>query len=846
VSVHVTPTDWPSAAELRAADSTDDAEAAEITGGQPELFDELGQAINALEGVVNTNADALDDVDDNAAAARSDSNDAIAASDAATAAVAALDSQVEDIQAQIDSVVAGGGGAPTDGTYLVTTAHGSLSAEVVVGTTPGGELGGTWAAPTVDTVHSGTSHAAVVTLAEAYSDAQLATHVTNTGAHAATKISVADVGGNFASTDVEGALAELASSGPGGGSAPSGPAPYWLAGSDAPTAIKTAIANAGGTICDGTADDVDVAAMLSTYNRCMFTGTLVFAAQVSLPARSVFRGTGIGTARINGAAALTSGAFVGTATNAENISTGDYTIVKTNAGSSVDGIDINITSTSGFQFGAEGKPFVSNVIVSGTRYGLRVRGSAANDSKIDNVTVKQATLNGFNLDDAPDGNIRYCTAGSITGPGDGTGHGFVFTTNSANWHVEDCKAWFCKGDGFYFRGVRHTVEQIEAQDCSGAGIRWNGFFNTLTGFLCDSNSYTSGNTFSFNGVYGGLEIGLTQAGASQGGDDSVIVGGQAWDKNEGSRGYNQKYGVRVKSGVRRLTMIGVGTGATSETHHNLTDGILFNNTADITHSTNDIQSTNHGVKVSSTTSTTKDFWLNTSTDTALTDATLTAVATLDQTLAASTFYAFEAAFLYRADATDDFAYQPTLASATGSWEIDYTVDGQPPNAPFGVLTSVTAQVAADTLTKTTHGLRDGDQVTVSGMTTVAGLTAGVTYYVKTSTANTFKVTDTVGGTAINLTGSDDSGLTVTPVTNRTGGLMSKVTSGGLAGAPSTFGGVSDGSSGTVNTRMLIVRGTIFSGSATTTLRHQFAKASATSVNNATLVSPSRVYVRQLG
>lgn len=43
-----------------------------------------------------------------------------------------------------------GGGAPTGVNYLVGTADGTLSAEIVVGTTPGGELGGTWASPTID------------------------------------------------------------------------------------------------------------------------------------------------------------------------------------------------------------------------------------------------------------------------------------------------------------------------------------------------------------------------------------------------------------------------------------------------------------------------------------------------------------------------------------------------------------------------------------------------------------------------------------------------------------------------------------------------------------------------
>jgi hypothetical protein len=49
-------------------------------------------------------------------------------------------------------------GAPADADYLVGTANGTLSAEIAVGTTPGGELGGTWASPTVDATHSGSAH----------------------------------------------------------------------------------------------------------------------------------------------------------------------------------------------------------------------------------------------------------------------------------------------------------------------------------------------------------------------------------------------------------------------------------------------------------------------------------------------------------------------------------------------------------------------------------------------------------------------------------------------------------------------------------------------------------------
>lgn len=84
-------------------------------------------------------------------------------------------------------------------TALVTTAESSLTSEVVVGTTPGGELGGTWDTPTVDATHSGSTHSAATD-----------THIANTSdAHDASAISILDSDADFTATDVEGALAEL-------------------------------------------------------------------------------------------------------------------------------------------------------------------------------------------------------------------------------------------------------------------------------------------------------------------------------------------------------------------------------------------------------------------------------------------------------------------------------------------------------------------------------------------------------------------------------------------------------------------------------------------------------------
>lgn len=89
---------------------------------------------------------------------------------------------VEDALAELAGSV--GGGAPDTADYLVGTAQGGLSAEIVVGTTPQGELGGTWGSPTVDTTHAGSSHASVQSAAEATAAGALAAHAAAGDPHA--------------------------------------------------------------------------------------------------------------------------------------------------------------------------------------------------------------------------------------------------------------------------------------------------------------------------------------------------------------------------------------------------------------------------------------------------------------------------------------------------------------------------------------------------------------------------------------------------------------------------------------------------------------------------------------
>lgn len=180
------------ASAISILDSANDFTATDVEGALAELQTDHEADAQAL-------ADHLADT--------ADAHDATAISFSPAGTIAAT-----DVQAAIEEVAAeaGGGGAPTGADYLVGTAQGGLSAEIVVGTSPGGELGGTWASPTVDATHSGSSHADVQAAAEATAAAALNAHITDaTDAHDASAISILDAANDFTATEVEGALAEL-------------------------------------------------------------------------------------------------------------------------------------------------------------------------------------------------------------------------------------------------------------------------------------------------------------------------------------------------------------------------------------------------------------------------------------------------------------------------------------------------------------------------------------------------------------------------------------------------------------------------------------------------------------
>lgn len=76
-----------------------------------------------------------------------------------------------------------------------------------------------------------------------------------------------------------------------------------------------------------------------------------------------------------------------------------------------------------------------------------------------------------------------------------------------------------------------------------------------------------------------------------------------------------------------------------------------------------------------------------------------------------------------------------------------------------VVSSVTAEADDDVLTKTAHGMVDGTKVRMTSGTGFTGLTPlTVGYFVRDATPNTFKLSATAGGSAIDITADGTSGI----------------------------------------------------------------------------------------
>lgn len=75
-----------------------------------------------------------------------------------------------------------------------------------------------------------------------------------------------------------------------------------------------------------------------------------------------------------------------------------------------------------------------------------------------------------------------------------------------------------------------------------------------------------------------------------------------------------------------------------------------------------------------------------------------------------------------------------------------------------------ATPSSDTINSPSHGYADTQKIVFYGGSVPGGLTEGTVYFVRDSTADTFKVAATSGGTAIDITSAGTGGCMVSAIT----------------------------------------------------------------------------------
>lgn len=88
------------------------------------------------------------------------------------------------------------------------------------------------------------------------------------------------------------------------------------------------------------------------------------------------------------------------------------------------------------------------------------------------------------------------------------------------------------------------------------------------------------------------------------------------------------------------------------------------------------------------------------------------------------------------------------------WEDEARADAAEDSPVARTTRTGAATVATNLITLAAHGLVNGQQVILKSLSTVTGVAINTTYYVVGVTANTFQLSLTPGGAAIDLTGAD--------------------------------------------------------------------------------------------
>jgi len=159
------------------------------------------------------------------------------------------------------------------------------------------------------------------------------------------------------------------------------------------------------------------------------------------------------------------------------------------------------------------------------------------------------------------------------------------------------------------------------------------------------------------------------------------------------------------------------------------------------------------------------------------------------------YYSFWHSYLYD-DAKQESLLKQFLGEGSAYTKPNFNIVGTPLLLNFDIYinpfsarqftTGAGVEVAANTVTKSSHGLINGDAVKLEGLVNVTGGIANNTlYYVVTSTTNTFQLATTKGGDAIDITGSDDTLVTGTA---QAGGAATITLASGASGDNDTYNG----------------------------------------------------------
>lgn len=370
--------------------------------------------------------------------------------------------------------------------------------------------------------------------------------------------------------------------------------PNWVAATNAPTALKNGILNAGGLVCNGTNDNVNINNALAAYKTVFLTeGTFTLGGSITPVQQNTLIGSGYGT-RITGISSL-SAPFISIANASASVDririTQLYLDGSNVSSTNCHGITVNPTSSTGAIIATEAGVALDNLFIkSMPGDGIQYTGSLAGGGQVARIYIYGCGGRGF-YTSSIEGSLNQLHVENCVN------NGLMFDTGSADWRVNNVKASGNTLDGFLINGSRHNLVNVEAQDNKQAGFRFIGTQCSLTGFTADSNGQTNA------GKHCGVEVGLntnntTGATTATGGTGISISGGQAWDRNPaGTR--TQRSGIRVRSSVAGLTLVSVDTGDQAGSLFNATNGIEFLTPSDITATTNTVLANSHRVRVSS-------------------------------------------------------------------------------------------------------------------------------------------------------------------------------------------------------------------------------------------------------